>query len=75
MQLKGGLEKGGKAWKSVEKRGKGVEKFWPGGMRVAAYKPYGLVRLILPLGLNASHGLAHKGLAEFNRSAHSAGPG
>ena len=38
-------------------------------------KPYGLVRLIFPLGLNASHGLALKGLAEFNRSAHSAGPG
>ena len=38
-------------------------------------KPYGLVRLHLPLGLITSHGLARKGLAEFTRSAYSAKPG
>ena len=60
-------------WKAVWKRGgQGVEKGWKrGGKGVARrnargrLKPYGLVRLILPLGLNASHGLALKGLAEF----------
>ena len=74
-----GVEKGGKG---VEKGGKGVEKGGKGEARRNARWPHTSLRgsrigfRSLEFRLCAFNtALARKGLAVFNRSAHSAGPG